>query len=325
MFHPGLREYVPIYSRVFLGMFLAAGLARYFGSCVHDPIDLWPFFAAAICPVFYFAFAMRSHLDMGIRHILPIYPYLFILIGVAAARVRTIWPRAGTAFIAIFILGLATETLSAYPDFIPFFNIAAGGSRGGLHLLGNSDIDWGQELTTLREWQTSHPDRQLNLSYFGFPDPGYYGIRYQKFPDDMIKAHHGAPKATAFDVFAINAAMLQGNGAVDPSQSAYLSRSAKWSLLKSWADQFIYSIPHRRGSSRSKDRHDTNIPPICGNRMLRHYSLLLRSHRAWRGGTNRSHSMSLCISSVPWHRPMMRITTLIQKTRRCGSITRWLE
>ena len=71
----------------------------------------------------------------------PVYPLLYVAIAwaIAAAwhsRVRFI--RAAT--IAATIL-LAAETLLAWPNYIAFFNLAAGGSRGGIGLLGDSSLD----------------------------------------------------------------------------------------------------------------------------------------------------------------------------------------
>ena len=119
---------------------------------------------------------MQSHLDIGIRHILPVYPFLFILIGIAAARSINLWPRASIAIVGVFVLGLAVESYAAFPNFIPFFNVAAGGPRGGLNLLGDSNIDWGQELPDLAKWQARNPDCTLYLGYFGFADPKTYGV-----------------------------------------------------------------------------------------------------------------------------------------------------
>ncbi|MGA2584081.1 MAG: glycosyltransferase family 39 protein [Tepidisphaeraceae bacterium] len=171
--------------------------------------DLWPFVAVAVCPVIYMFVAMRSHLDIGMRHVLPVYPFLFIFLGVSAARAWNRWPRATIICIAVFIAGLATETFSAYPNFIPFFNVAAGGSRGGLRLLSDSNIDWGQELPDLANWQTSHRDRPLYLCYFGFADPGYYGIQFTDMEHSGILDHLDRA-GQAHAVFAISAVALQG-------------------------------------------------------------------------------------------------------------------
>jgi hypothetical protein len=151
--------------------------------------------------------SLRSHLNIGLRHVLPVYPFLFIFLGVAAARGYRRWPGPSRWIIAAFILALSLETLAAFPDFIPFFNIAAGGSRGGLRLLGDSNIDWGQELPDLARWQQHHPDRLIYLAYFGTADPHYYGIRYL----DVSQAPPArqSPSISAPPVYAISAALLQ--------------------------------------------------------------------------------------------------------------------
>jgi hypothetical protein len=144
--------------------------------------NYWPLCAALVAPILYMISAMRTHLNIGVRHVFPVYPFLFILLGVVAAGLWRFRPRATGCVLAILLAGLAMETFKAYPDFIPFFNIAAGGSRGGLRLLSDSNIDWGQELPDLADWAAAHPDRQIFLSYFGTPDPQYYGIHYTDIP-----------------------------------------------------------------------------------------------------------------------------------------------
>jgi hypothetical protein len=107
-------------------------------------------------------------------------------------------------------MGLAAETYCAYPDYIPFFNLAAGGSRGGLALLSDSNIDWGQDLPTLAQWQRNHADVQLYLCDFGSADPRYYGLHYIDMYDSY-EAHPDEQAPNGFpSVFAISAVALQG-------------------------------------------------------------------------------------------------------------------
>jgi Dolichyl-phosphate-mannose-protein mannosyltransferase len=121
--------------------------------------------------------AIQSKLNIGIRHLLPIFPFIFILLGVGASALKRARPRLFNAVAIILGLGLAIETLSACPDFIPFFNVAAGGARGGIRLLGDSNLDWGQDLPELYVWQQNHPDVPLYLLYFGRLTPKFYGIK----------------------------------------------------------------------------------------------------------------------------------------------------
>jgi hypothetical protein len=170
----------------------------------------WPLCAAAVAPVVYLAAAMRTPLNLGLRHMLPVYPFLFILLGVMADMG---WKRHRkiTAFaVCILALGLAAETYCAYPDFIPFFNVAAGGSSGGLELLSDSNLDWGQDLPALAAWQRRHPDRQVYLSYFGSADPRYYGIQYIEMTGDILAHPDQTAPSNLPKVYAVSATNLQG-------------------------------------------------------------------------------------------------------------------
>src|SRR5271154_2685323 len=125
---------------------------------------------------------MASDLNIGIRHVLPLYPFIFVAMGWAATMAWERWRRGTGVVLLIVMSALAVESLGAFPNFIPFFNAAAGGSTGGFHLLGDSNLDWGQDLPLLSDWQHAHPRTPLYLSYFGLADPSYYGIRYTNLP-----------------------------------------------------------------------------------------------------------------------------------------------
>jgi hypothetical protein len=173
--------------------------------------DAWTLCACLVCPVFYGAAAMWENLNLGLRHLFPIYPFLFIFLGVAFAALWRRRPGATAAIGGLLLIGLAVETLCAYPDYIAFFNVAAGGSRGGLRLLGDSNLDWGQDLPALARWQAEHPDAEIYLRYFGPDNPNYYGLRYVYLNLDGRITHPEQVSAGARrKVLAISATDLQG-------------------------------------------------------------------------------------------------------------------
>lgn len=138
----------------------------------------WAITCLLIPPAIYGISAVSANLNLGIRHILPVYPFIYIGIGLAAARLlqmRKVWPKVAVGVLAI---ALAIESVSAWPNYIPFFNVAFGRSRGGLRLLGDSNLDWGQDLPALAKWRAAHRDRPLYLSYFCGALPEYYSIDY---------------------------------------------------------------------------------------------------------------------------------------------------
>jgi hypothetical protein len=173
---------------------------------------IWSPLAAIAPPTIYLLVAMSSNVNVGIRHILPIYPFLFIFLGVAAASCWNSAKRAGRLVVTLLTIALAAETAFAFPNFIPFFNLFAGGSRGGLRLLGESNIDWGQDLPALAAWQNRHPHRPLYLLYWGSADPRYYGIHYVNLPQSTAPPDQSTPDQTTSGpgrpVYAFSAVVL---------------------------------------------------------------------------------------------------------------------
>lgn len=126
----------------------------------------------------YFALSMRSNINLGVRHILPVYPFLFIL---AAAIVLRCWPqrlRRALPALLCAVAGLqAMESLRIYPHYLAFFNLPSGGPARGPDYLVDSNIDWGQDLKKLKTWWEAHGRPPLCLAYFGQAEPEYYGLR----------------------------------------------------------------------------------------------------------------------------------------------------
>src|SRR5439155_10919065 len=169
----------------------------------------WATTCLLLPPAIYLIVAMRGNLNLGLRHVLPVYPFIYIGVGLAAAEAWRRRPIITRWVLLALGIGLAIETLIVFPHFIPFFNAAAGGSRGGLRLLGDSNLDWGQDLRLLARWQQQHPDVNLYLVYFGLADPWAYGIQYINFPNGY---KFGPPEEVRMDrgVLAISATHLQG-------------------------------------------------------------------------------------------------------------------
>jgi hypothetical protein len=152
--------------------------------------------------------AMTSNLNLGLRHVLPIYPFIYVLIGVASTRFAQ---RSVRWFMRVAIpLGvvLIIETVSAYPHYISFFNVAARPHR--LHLLSDSNFDWGQDLTYVAEWQRRHPTTALYLGYMGGVDPAFYGIEYVNIPGGFMLNPNAQWPPTSSGAVAISATLLQG-------------------------------------------------------------------------------------------------------------------
>jgi 4-amino-4-deoxy-L-arabinose transferase-like glycosyltransferase len=159
----------------------------------------------------YLLVAMSSHLNLGVRHVMPVYPLIYIAVGVVGAQLASAKPQAAGWIGAVLAVALAAETISAYPNYIAFFNAPSGGTRGGLRLLGDSNLDWGQDLPLLADWQTRHPTVKLYLSYFGAVDPEVYGIDYVNIGGGgQNPGRRPVGRFSEPGVFAVSATQLQG-------------------------------------------------------------------------------------------------------------------
>jgi hypothetical protein len=128
-----------------------------------------------------------NNIQNGIRYLLPVYPLLLIWLGNYGAALR----QSVRMRIAIGLLGawaIAT-TLLAWPNYLACFNEFIGGPRNGYHWLGDSNVDWGQDLKELKRYMVRHGIDRIQLSYFGTADPAHYGILYDYLPS----ANSGLP------------------------------------------------------------------------------------------------------------------------------------
>ncbi len=134
----------------------------------------------SIFPAVYFVFAVFSHINIGIRHILPIYPFLLLY----AALVWETWRRNKRAtFLLVGLLVFQAVDIARYaPDYLSYFSIAVKPDRTWQYL-SDSNTDWGQGMYALREYQQQHPTENLYLAYVGEVDPAFYGIRYTKLKE----------------------------------------------------------------------------------------------------------------------------------------------
>ena len=138
-----------------------------------------------IPPLVYFALAVLSRFNLGVRHLLPVYPFLFVLIG---GTVEKLWRdgsrvmRGSLVLLGVWYLGSA---LSSYPHYLSYFNELAGGPRHGHNVLLDSNLDWGQDLKGLKEWMDANAVKKIQLFYFGTAQPKYYGIDDFYSPENL--------------------------------------------------------------------------------------------------------------------------------------------
>ena len=136
----------------------------------------------------YLGVAMAGNINIGNRHILPIYPFLIVSaskLGRVFEPGRAKWMAAACA---VLLAWNAIEVARVYPHDLAYFNQIAGGPDGGYNWLVDSNLDWGQDLKELARYRREHPDEPFYLAYFGTASPEYYGIRATYLPSVNIEA-----------------------------------------------------------------------------------------------------------------------------------------
>ena len=135
----------------------------------------------SIFPAVFFAMSIFGRINIGVRHVLLVYPFLLLLVGATAewllARRRWQW------VLALLVCLQAADSARYAPDYLSYFNIFVNPARS-YELLSDSNLDWGQGLVALRNYQAAHPTEPLHLAYFGLVDPAWYGIRYVPLKED---------------------------------------------------------------------------------------------------------------------------------------------
>lgn len=155
-------------------------------------------FSMFVFIIFYMVWSMKSPLNIGLRHLLPILPFVYILTSVFwkhwvnkkesaplsfANGLSLIWILAKNIvktslkyFVLLaLLLWFLAETIFAAPRFLSYFNEIGGGISGGYRYVTDSNYDWGQDLLRLQKFVSANPEiDKIAVDYFGGGSPKYY-------------------------------------------------------------------------------------------------------------------------------------------------------
>lgn len=136
-----------------------------------------------IPPVFHLIIAMSSGMNIGVRHILPLYLFFSVLIGGAAWKLIE-QNRRWTYVIVVLLIFQAISTSRAYPAYLAYANELWGGPSRVHLLLSDSNADWGQQLKDVKRYLDARGIRDCWFIYFGegVIDFSYYGIPCKPLP-----------------------------------------------------------------------------------------------------------------------------------------------
>lgn len=162
----------------------------------------WRALAPVLSAIAVMAVAMISHIDIGVRHLLTLYPLLAIP---AAGAVVSLWERVPVrpvvrGVLAALIIWVTAQAAFAYPEFLADFNVLAG--RHPERILVDSNLDWGQDLDRLADTLHARRVRAVTLFYFGSAPVGSVDLA------DTVRLGGSAP---ASGWIAVSQTYLQGD------------------------------------------------------------------------------------------------------------------
>lgn len=137
--------------------------------------------------------AFTAGFNIGIRHLLPLYPYLYLFVACGLSRAAPLRMTFGLLAISVIV------AIWTFPNYLAYFNQLVGGSENGWHYLADSNVDWGQALPALADWQAEHDDQPLYLSYFGTAHAAAYGIDFEPIPAPIITPDQPPAERQAHD------------------------------------------------------------------------------------------------------------------------------
>lgn len=141
--------------------------------------------------------AMDSKANLGVRHILPIFP----LLTIASAWAVTVDRRFRTATFAFLAWLLATSVLS-YPTYLGYFNELAGGSKNGYKVATDSNLDWGQDLKRIKIYIDAHPNKK---PYVDYSWAGKSSLDYYLGTENYQRIENWQPGMTGLAIFGATA------------------------------------------------------------------------------------------------------------------------
>lgn len=135
----------------------------------------FPEFAMLVFIGIYWTVSLRGNLNIGVRHLLPVFPFTILLVGGTISKIlKEPFLKTKYAILAVLLLWQAISVIKIYPYFLTYFNELSGGPSKGYMYVVDSNLDWGQDLKRLKKWVNENNIDKIYIDYFGGGSPEYY-------------------------------------------------------------------------------------------------------------------------------------------------------
>lgn len=221
-----------------------------------------PEFAAFVLIGVYWASSLASPLNIGVRHVLPTFFFVYLLV----ARQIAEWLKLKFTFnllnipgflkkylffyfkstlIAALLVWLIAGTLVSFPNFLSYYNELGGGQKNGYKIAVDSNYDWGQDLLRLKNFVENPPGgeriEKIHVDYFGGGSPAYY-LRDRFIPWNSGKGYVSGWYAVSA-TFRTQSFGRPVKGLVLPESETYAWLKSYEPVAKAGDSIFIYHLP----------------------------------------------------------------------------------
>jgi hypothetical protein len=190
--------------------------------------------------VFFLGAAMVNKIHIGLRHILPVYPFIFLLAGYAGSLIGEVKPKvfknALAALLVLLVILSAGRTMASGPDYLAYFNELVGGPEQGVKLVADSNLNWGQDNKHLAEFvlEKKIPFIKITAEAMNADVYNYYKIPWKMLePGDLINP------APGFYALGIGYCMTQQK---DP-RTWFYGKQPKYRVGKTF---YVFEVPEKQ-------------------------------------------------------------------------------
>lgn len=172
---------------------------------------------------FYCAMAVSSRMNIGVRHILPVYPFCILIAAAGLAH----WARSSrfkTIAASLILLFAVCDSLRAFPNYIAFSNELDGGTSRTYRFLNDSNVDWGQSLKEVAQFIENNHVGECWIAAQGNPE-----IARAMLPCHVLPAPF-SPRATLPEAVPaeIRGTVFLSSAAKDPDFFAVYKPISAW-------------------------------------------------------------------------------------------------
>jgi len=176
----------------------------------------WRFLWVVLPVGVYLAISLTSHINIGIRHFLPIYPFLFIAGGALLAQLLQARRLLGISVLIVLLGWMSFEAMRTFPNYTPYMNQLASG-HPHWYYLSDSNVEWGDDVNALADYLKARGETKVTAALSaGWSTLGRYGVDYL----DMVSLPPDKTPETRY--VAIGASFL--NGSVIPGDENVIGR-----------------------------------------------------------------------------------------------------